>query len=42
MGIVVGIDLGTTFSAVARVGEDGRPHILPNSSGETTTPSVLV
>ena len=41
MGIVVGIDLGTTFSAVARVGEDGRPHILPNSSGETTTPSVV-
>lgn len=41
MGIAVGIDLGTTFSAVACVGADGGPRILPNSSGEHTTPSVV-
>lgn len=41
MGIAVGIDLGTTFSAVACVGADGEPRILPNSSGEHTTPSVV-
>lgn len=41
MGIAVGIDLGTTFSAVACVGADGEPKILPNSSGEHTTPSVV-
>mgnify|MGYP000193444774 CR=1 FL=1 len=41
MGIAVGIDLGTTFSAVACVGADGEPRVLPNSSGEHTTPSVV-
>lgn len=41
MGIAVGIDLGTTFSAVACVDADGEPKILPNSSGEHTTPSVV-
>lgn len=41
MGIVVGIDLGTTFSAVACVGAGGKPRILKNSAGEATTPSVV-
>ena len=35
-----GIDLGTTYSAIA-VYEDGAPHLLPNSDGDDTTPSVL-
>lgn len=41
MGKVVGIDLGTTFSAVAIVNEEGIPEIIPNSEGKNTTPSVV-
>ncbi len=38
----VGIDLGTTFSAVARIDpETGKPQIIPNGLGMPTTPSVL-
>lgn len=38
----VGIDLGTTFSAVATINEDGKPEILPNREGERITPSVVL
>ena len=41
MGIKVGIDLGTTFSAVAAIGKNGRPEIIPDSMGEKLTPSVI-
>lgn len=42
MGIRVGIDLGTTFSVVARINEQtGKPEIIKNSFGKTITPSVL-
>ena len=37
----IGIDLGTTFSAVARLDETGRPETLANAEGDKTTPSVL-
>jgi len=38
----VGIDLGTTFSAIARVNEHGRPEVLPNAEGDRITPSVVL
>ena len=42
MGIRVGIDLGTTFSAVARINEiSGKPEIVKNSFNSPLTPSVL-
>jgi len=39
---VVGIDLGTTFSAIAVVNEHGKPEIVPNRDGEEITPSVVM
>lgn len=42
MGIRVGIDLGTTFSAVARINPlSGKPEVIKNSFGKPITPSVL-
>ena len=40
MSKTIGIDLGTTFSAVA-IMEGGRAKIIPNSEGHNTTPSVV-
>jgi molecular chaperone DnaK len=37
----VGIDLGTTFSAVAAINAAGHPTVLANADGETMTPSVV-
>jgi molecular chaperone DnaK len=38
---IVGIDLGTTYSVLARLDESGRPVSIPNIEGEMVTPSVL-
>ncbi|WP_039831978.1 Hsp70 family protein [Nocardiopsis valliformis] len=40
-GLIVGIDLGTTNTAVAVIDETGRPEVLRNSEGANTTPSVV-
>lgn len=41
MGARVGIDLGTTFSAVAVVDDTGRPMIVHNQEGQNITPSCV-
>ena len=41
MGNFLGIDLGTTFSAISYIDETGRPKIIPNSEGKNITPSVV-
>ena len=38
----IGIDLGTTHSAVAEVTETGRSAIVKNKAGKTTTPSCVL
>jgi molecular chaperone DnaK len=39
---LIGIDLGTTFSCVARLSKDGIPQTIPNREGDLITPSVLM
>lgn len=41
-GKLVGIDLGTTFSAIATLDEHGLPVTLPNRDGEMLTPSAVL
>lgn len=38
----VGIDLGTTYSVVARLDDTGRPQTLINAEGDHLTPSVVL
>src|SRR3954452_14848073 len=39
---LVGIDLGTTFSAIATLDDNGRPVTLPNRDGDMLTPSAVL
>lgn len=41
MSTAIGIDLGTTFSAISYVNKHGVADILPNELGKNITPSVL-
>lgn len=41
MNNIAGIDLGTTFSALAVLNSIGKPEIIPNSEGERITPSAV-
>jgi molecular chaperone DnaK len=41
-GKLVGIDLGTTFSAIATLDDHGLPVTLPNRDGEMLTPSAVL
>ena len=38
---LIGIDLGTTFSALAGLNSIGKPEIVPNADGERLTPSAI-
>lgn len=38
----VGIDLGTTYSCIAHLNEQGEPVSIPNREGEISTPSVVM
>ncbi len=41
-GHTVGIDLGTSYSAIAHLDEHGNPVILANASGSPITPSIVL
>ena len=38
----IGIDLGTTYSCLAYIDEDGNPVVEKNFEQEETTPSVIL
>ena len=40
--MIIGIDLGTTYSAAAYLDQNGQPQMIPNREGENTTPSVVM
>lgn len=42
MGKYIGIDLGTTFSCMAYINEEGQPVVIPNGEGKNTTPSTVL
>ncbi len=41
-GHTVGIDLGTSYSALARLGEDGNPEVINNANDSPITASIVV
>ena len=41
MAAFIGIDLGTTYSAISYIDDNGRPKIIANSEGQNITPSCI-
>lgn len=41
MSAFIGIDLGTTYSAISTIDENGIPKIINNSEGQNITPSCI-
>lgn len=41
-GQTVGIDLGTTYSAIAQLDGEGNPVVVPNADNRPITPSVIL
>ena len=41
-GQTVGIDLGTTYSSIARLDDEGNATVLDNADDRTITPSVVL
>ncbi|MEW4488471.1 Hsp70 family protein [Thalassoglobus sp. JC818] len=41
-GNTVGIDLGTTYSAISQMDAEGHPVSISNADGKTITPSVVI
>ena len=39
--MAIGIDLGTSTSAIAYLDDDGRPKLIPDDSGDTIIPSIV-
>ena len=42
MSAFLGIDLGTTNSAISYINVSGRPEIILNKAGDNMTPSCLL
>ena len=42
MADIIGIDLGTTMSAIAKLNDLAKPEIIPNDDGDRITPSVIL
>lgn len=40
--MIIGIDLGTTFSAAAYLDQEGMPHLIDNNRGDRLTPSIVL
>ncbi len=40
--LIIGIDLGTTYSVVAALDHTGAPTTIPNRDGDLSTPSVVL
>lgn len=38
---IVGIDLGTTYSVIAHIDNDGNPEVIPDEAGDLLVPSVI-
>ena len=41
MAAFIGIDLGTTYSSISYIDDNGRPKIIANSEGQNITPSCI-